>query len=118
MLTRPTGKQQSCFPQPKQVFGVGKRELEGTWRQHLNDYQQEGMHISPSESDHAEDEAQLHRLIPEGDDEVECLDEGRRALSCHADQGKVHTYRVKIVQSMCEAGDDILPCLDLHLLAT
>jgi hypothetical protein len=76
------------------------------------------MHISPSQSDHAEDEAQLHRLIPEGDDEVECLDEGRRALSCHADQGKVHTYRVKIVQSMCEAGDDILPCLDLHLLAT
>jgi len=54
-------------------------------------------------------------LIPQGDDEVECLDEGRRALSCHADQGKVNIYRVKMVQSMCEAGDDILPCLRLAL---
>jgi hypothetical protein len=35
MLTGPTGKQQSCIPQPKQVFGVGQRELEGTWRKHL-----------------------------------------------------------------------------------
>ena len=34
-------------------------------------------------------------------------------MSCHADQGKGHTYRVKIVESMCEAGDDILPCLRL-----
>ena len=34
-------------------------------------------------------------------------------MSCHADQGKVHTYRVKIVEHMCQAGDDILPCLRL-----
>jgi hypothetical protein len=80
-----------------------------------SDYQQAGMHIPPSQSDHAEDEAQFHSLIPEGDDEAEreCLDGGRRSLSCHADQGKGHTYRVKIVESMCEAGDDILPCLRL-----
>ncbi len=56
-------------------------------------------------------------MIPQGDDEVECLDEGRRALSCHADQGKVNIYRVKMVQSMCEAGDDNL-VFNLHLLAT
>ena len=80
-----------------------------------SDYQQAGMRIPPSQSDHAEDEAQFHSLIPEGDDEAEreCLDGGRRSLSCHADQGKGHTYRVKIVESMCEAGDDILPCLRL-----
>ena len=80
-----------------------------------SDDQQAGMHISPSQSDHAEDEAREHSLIPEGDDEAEreCLDGGRRSLSCHADQGKGHTYRVKIVESMCEAGDDILPCLRL-----
>ena len=79
-----------------------------------SDDQQAGMHISPSQSDHAEDEAREHSLIP-GDDEAEreCLDGGRRALSCHADQGKVNIYRVKMVQSMCEAGDDILPCLRL-----
>jgi hypothetical protein len=65
-----------------------------------------GMHISPSQSDHAEDEAREHSLIPEGDDEAEreCLDGGRRALSCHADQGKVHTYRVKIVEHMWAEG--------------
>ena len=80
-----------------------------------SDDQQAGMHISPSQSDHAEDEAREHSLIPEGDDEAEreCLDGGRRSLSCHAEQGKVHTDRVKIVEHMCQAGDDILPCLRL-----
>ena len=67
---------------------------------------------------------QFHSLIPEGDDEAEregldggrrslCLDGGRRSLSCHPEQGKVHTYCVKIVESMCQPGDDILPCLRL-----
>ena len=38
-----------------------------------DDYPQEGMQISPSQSDDAvdaEDEAHLHRLIPQGDDET------------------------------------------------
>jgi len=48
--------------------------------------QQAGMHIPPSQSD-AEDAAQFDSLIPEGDDEAEreCLDGGRRSLSCHAE---------------------------------
>ena len=79
-----------------------------------SDCQQAGMHIPPSQSD-AEDAAQFDSLIPEGDDEAEreCLDGGRRSLSCHPEQGKVHTYCVKIVESMCQPGDDILPCLRL-----
>ncbi len=78
------------------------------------------MHISPSQSDHAEDEAQFHSLIPEGDDEAEreCLDGGRRSLSCHADQGKVHTYRVKIVERCVKQETTSYLVFDLHLLAT
>jgi hypothetical protein len=85
-----------------------------------SDDQQAGMHISPSQSDHAEDEAREHSLIPEGDDEAEreCLDGGRRALSCHADQGKVHTYRVKIVDTCVKQETTSYLVFDLHLLAT
>ena len=78
-----------------------------------DDYPDEGMQISPSQSDHSEDKARVQRLIPKGDDELECLHEGTHALSCHADQGKVRIYLAQIVQSMCNAGDDILPCLRL-----
>ena len=78
-----------------------------------DDYPAEGMHISPSQSDHAEDKARLQHLISKGDDELECLHEGTHALSCHADQGKVRFYRAQIVQSMCNAGDNILPFLRL-----
>ncbi len=55
----------------------------------------------------------LEDALSQGDDELECLHEGTHALSCHADQGKVGIYRAQIVQSMSNAGDDILACLRL-----
>ena len=67
-----------------------------------DDYAQAGMH--------AEDAAPPFHSITEGD-EVEFQHEGSHAASCHVHHGNVSRYRAQIVQSMCEEGDDILPCL-------
>jgi hypothetical protein len=99
-------KDQEAEPQRARAgaaAGRGTGQTSGPRESNLpDDYGQAGMH--------AEDAAPPFHSITEGD-EVEFQHEESHAASCHVDHGNVSRYRAQIVQSICEEGDDILPCL-------